>query len=184
MGEIFCICGEVLVLGRAQIPDDKQSARDAYRAVRTSDDADEEGEGEVADDLAAPDVHRDDRKQRRERGVDGTRERLVDGPVHEFVNSERANVGPVFPDAVEDDYRVVQRVTRDGEDGRDEGYGNFLPGKAVRSEHYYYVVHQRSDGDRAETEAEAIRHVDEYRGECEGERPDGLHTQLSADDRS
>ena len=58
-----------------------------------------------------------------------------------------------------------------------------FPVRLYAPEHYYYVVHQRRDGDRAEAEAEAVCHVNQYRGEREGERPDGLHAQLSADGR-
>ena len=99
-----------------------ERARDEDRRVAADGEADEQGEREVFRRVAAEEVEGGRREEDGEDRVERARQRLIDTAVDELVDvAAAAEVQfEVLADAVEDDDRIVDRVTDDGQQSRDE----------------------------------------------------------------
>src|SRR5215212_2410747 len=138
---------------------------DKDRAVRSRRDADQQGEGEVAKGRFPEDQEGGYRDQGEDGGVDGTSYHLADRTVDRLVEATPivAHGRRVLPDPVKDDYGVVDRVAKHGQNG-DHGYEAHLPTHdGVETTGDQYVVHERRHGSEGEgeLEAEADKHHDD-----------------------
>ena len=105
----------------------EQRRRDEDRRVGPACEADQQGEAEVlqcdgAEDLGAEDQHRENGKDRDQRGIDGPGKRLVHREVHDVGVGKlpcRAETARVVPHPVEHHDRVVQRVAEDRQERHD-----------------------------------------------------------------
>ena len=79
----------------------------------------------------------------------------------------------VLPDAVEDDHRIVDGKTNQGQEGRDNGQGEFPAQKGNRAEGNDDVVNQGQDAPDGETELITPGDIDQHpeKGETEGQNP-------------
>src|SRR5260370_42165611 len=88
-------------------PDDEKWGRVEDRAVRAGHDADQQGEGEALQAVAACDQDRDQDEDDGEAGDDRPDRRLHDAEVHDLLEREPLADAKVLADSVEDDDRVV-----------------------------------------------------------------------------
>src|SRR5215210_1515305 len=146
----------------------KDRRGDKDGAVRPGGDADEQGEGEVAQGRFPEDKERHYRDEAEDRGVDRTPHDLADGAVDHLVEAAPvvAHGGSVLPDPVEDDYGVVDRVPEHGKDGDDDNEADLPADDGVETNGHQYIVHERGHSGEGESELESEadkRHDDEQR---------------------
>src|SRR5699024_4464828 len=90
-----------------------------YRRVSAHDHTDTHGEHKSAQAVAAPDKDHQDCQEGRHRGIDGTAQGLVDRLVGHLDHIFARVVLDLFPDTVEHDHVVVERIT---DHRQDSGY--------------------------------------------------------------
>src|SRR5215213_6611605 len=142
---------------------------DKDRAVRSRYDADQEGEGEVAQGRFAEDEEGRNRDEGEDRGVNGASHHLADGAVDHLVEAAPvvAHGRRVLPDPVEDDYGVVDGIAEHGKNGDDGDEADFPADDGVETYGHQYVVHERRHRGERERELEPKtdeRDYDEQRG--------------------
>ena len=148
------------------MPVDEQRAGDEEGREGAGDDADEQGEGKAADDLAAEDEQGDDDDERQARGEDGAAEGLIEA----FVDDRRKVVPPpaahVFAHAVEDDDGVVQGVADDGQQCRHDLQVEFtVENRQQPHGDEHVVIH----GDQRRQRVVQPQHQAEHRGDGQGD---------------
>ena len=112
-------CGLPLGGANGRVVHDRGTDHDG--SVSTDDDTDAEGDGKTPDGLTAPDRDGDHREEGRDGGVDRTGKGRVESGVGVLLEVCIGVQGPVFTDTVEDNDVIVDCVTDDGQDSRDEG---------------------------------------------------------------
>src|SRR5918997_673246 len=142
---------------------------DKYRAVRARRDAHQQGEGEVTEGRFPEDQERRYGDQGEDGGVYGAPHHLADGAIDRLVEAAPvvADGRRVLPDAVEDDYGVVDGVAQHGQDGDHGNEADFPAHDGVETNRHQDVVHERRHGGEGEGESEAEadkHHDDEQRG--------------------
>ena len=102
---------------------------------------------------AAEEEQRADRQQRDERRRQRAADRLPERDVDDRRERRAPHDRHVLADAVEDDDRVVDRVTEHGQDRGDRRLGHLAPGERVDADGDQDVVEQRGDHRHGEREA-------------------------------
>src|SRR5918998_1576817 len=135
----------------------KHRRGDEDRAVGAGEDADEQGESEVAKGGFAEDQEGAYRDEGRERGVDRAHHDLPDRDVDHLLEAAAVVTYPrsVLPDPVEDYYGVIQRVAQDREYGDHRHQVHLPPDDGVEADRHEYVVHERDHRRHREGKLEA-----------------------------
>src|SRR5690606_3082026 len=144
------------------------------RRIRPDHDAEEENQRELADRPATEDEEREERGQRRHARQHRPRERLVDRTVdqrNDLLTPPRRL--QILADPIEDNDRVVQRVTQDRQHGGDGRQRNLEPEDRQDPERDEHIVSGRDDRSHAETPFEAERQIDQRHREREEDRERG-----------
>ena len=106
-------------LGLGADPVDEDRGGDVDGAVGAAQEADDQGEGEAVQALAAEDVEDDDDQPGGERRQDRPAQGLVDGVV-DHLGGQVRRLALDLADPVEDDDRVVDREPDQGQERRDD----------------------------------------------------------------
>jgi hypothetical protein len=149
---------------RACIPDRDRGCGE-HGGAGAHSDADEQGDGEVGERVAAEHRERAQDEYRTEAGVHRTRHRLQQGPVdHLRERHLSCGGGPHLPDPVEDHHGVIDRVPDDGEQrGQEYPVDRFAePGEDTDEDDH--VVRHRNDRGCAERPAKPDREIQQLDG--------------------
>ncbi len=111
------------------------------------------------------------------------RERLVDGPVHQFLRIlAPSTLGvEILPDTIEYHDRVVQGIPDDREDGRHRRQSDFDSEHSQKAERDQNVMHRRNHRGQTKTQFEPHRDVDECQGKREQNGQGSVPLELRAD---
>lgn len=166
--------------------DNPERARDENRRVAADGEADEQGKREVFRRVAAEEVEGGRREEDGEDRVERTRQRLIDTAVDELVDvAAAAEVQlEVLADAVEDDDRIVDRVTDDGQQCCDERGINLALRQREDREHDEDIVDEREDGGDAKAQLKAVGDVEDNQCPRDDECQDGIRDELTANRRA
>ena len=120
-----CLCFFDFFLGNESQQD---GAGHENGRVRTDADTDEQSKGEVMDDAASEEEQTQDDQQCGQRGHDCSAQSLVDAGVDNISEAQfLVDLGAeVFTNPVEDDDGVVERVTDNGQQRRNDGQIEFF----------------------------------------------------------
>src|SRR5581483_3224355 len=155
------------------------------RVVAAGADTHEQGEREVLQRNAAQRQQRHQRDDDRRQRVERTRHRLQNRRVDDLVVRLARHELRVLADTVENDDRVHDRVTDDGQHGSEERVVGTLAGDGVDADHHRGVAKERNDGNQTEdiVPAEAERDVEELDAERDDERFDRLGQVFTSESR-
>ena len=159
---------------------------DVNGGIDADHDPPEHGEGEVANHRATKRDQRDQSQERRDRGHDGARKRLVERAIDQLGQRHGLVAAQVLADPIIDDDRIVDRVADDREHRRDRGEIELEPEQREQAERGHGIMDQRHDGPDRELPFEAEPDVGE-----DGEQgvdgrlragPEQILTDLRADE--
>ena len=176
----------VLFLLAPVAEDDPEWAGDEDGRIAADGEADEQGKREVLRRVAAEEIESSRREEDGEDRVERARQRLVDTAVDELVDvAAAAEVQlEVLADAVEDDDGIVDRVTDDRQERRDERGVDLALCQREDREHDEDIVDEREDGGNAEAQLEAVCDVEDDQCPRDDEGQDSVRDELAADRRA
>src|SRR6187402_433404 len=130
--------------------------------------------------FAAEEVERKYGQERQAGAQDGSAERLVDALVHDGAQIGLAHRLQVFADTVEDDDRIVHRVTDERKDRGHYRQRDLLVGQREGADGDQRVVEDGDDGCCAVDQLKAEPEVDQHACERPQDGPTGLPRELLA----
>ena len=115
------LCFHVILTDGATHHEEGGRCCDEDRRQGTEDNTQDHGEGEATDAVTTEDEDTQQYDQRRDRGVDGTSQCLVQRTIEQALTVALRIQVEVLTYTVEDHHLIVDRVTDNGQDSTDEG---------------------------------------------------------------
>ncbi len=175
---------ELLLFHAAAGPVDQYGARDKYGGVGTDYHTYQKHEGEIVYHLTAQDKERRDNKERRKRRKDRPRERLIYAGIYDRLEVGTLHETAVLPYPVEDDYRIIDRVSYHCQERGYDREGYLPPCDSDGAQADKDIMKERGDRGDREFEFKAQRDIDAYAYHSVKEGPGRLILQVLTYGRS
>lgn len=164
-----------------------QLSSDEQRRAGAGDQADQQRQVEDEDGAASHEQQEDDRKHRRQRREYRTRAGRLDGFIDEltvfFLSDASAVCAHTVTDTVEDNDGVIDGVTDDGEQHRNDLRIDLQTEDGAEGQDDQHVMDQCHDGRKRIVPLEAHAHIDQDTDPGQHGDDHGIAHQLLADDR-
>src|SRR5579859_4151465 len=131
-------CGLTLV--SPVMPEDNERSSNSKTGVRSYHNPHHQGKGESTKHLAAHQEQNEHGEKGQSAGENGSRKCLVDGLIHQRSELFFTQQAAVFADAIENDDRVVHRITNQRQERRDNRQRNFEMQQREKAERDQNIV--------------------------------------------
>ena len=152
-------------------PPENDGRSDKDRGIGSDQDAYENRQGEVPQDRAAEQKETANRDKRGPTSEDRAAQRLINAFVHDLLDRTATSAGQTFANAIENDDRVINRVTGDGENGADQSKSQFTPQECEGADREQDVMQDRHDRTDGEGKLESHRDIEQNADHPQAERP-------------